>query len=97
MLGYGPISQFPQRWVRRGRWAGFTVCGVLGLAIATAWTLVLAVTLARPAWLVLVLMGTMVLGLLIIAGVDALPLADSVRCALTARSRPWWRRPARWR
>jgi prolipoprotein diacylglyceryltransferase len=75
MLGHGPISQFPERWVRvgpAGRWAGFTICGVLGLAIAMVWTAALAVALGRPAGLALVLAGAMVSGLLVIAGVDAL-------------------------
>jgi Prolipoprotein diacylglyceryl transferase len=73
--GHGWGSRLPTRWVRvgpGGRWAGFTVCGLVGLALATAWTLILAVAVGRPAWLVLVLAGAMVAALLAVAGGEAL-------------------------
>ena len=73
--GYGPTSRLPERWVRvgpAGRWAGFTGCGLVGLAVAAAWTLALALATGRPAWLVLVLAGSMLTALLAVAAGEAL-------------------------
>ena len=73
--GHGPASRLPERWVRvgpGGRWAGFTVCGIAGLAVALAWTLAVAVAAGRPAWLVPVLAGAMVGALLAVAAGEAL-------------------------
>jgi len=73
--GSRPVSRLPERWVRVGpgdRWAGFTVCGVVGLALGTALTLVLAAATGHPVWLVLLLAGSMVAALLVVAAVEAL-------------------------
>ncbi len=69
------VGRLADRWVRvgpAGRWAGFTVCGLVGLALALAWTLALAVAAGRPAWLALVVAGGMLTGLVAAAAVEAL-------------------------
>jgi Prolipoprotein diacylglyceryl transferase len=74
-LGRRPISRLPARWVRvgpAGRWAGFTLCGLVGLTLGVAWTLALASAAGRPGWLVLVLAGGMVAALLAVAAAEAL-------------------------
>ncbi len=73
--GRGAVSRLSERWVRvgpAGRWAGFTLCGLVGLALALTWTLALAVAAGRPAWLVLVVAGGMLAGLVVAAVVEAL-------------------------
>ena len=73
--GHGPPSRFPERWVRvgpGGRWAGFTLCGVVGFVVATSWTFAVAAAAGRTGWLVLVLAGAMVGALLAVAGAEAL-------------------------
>jgi hypothetical protein len=68
-------SRIPERWVRfgpGGRHAGFTACGLAGLALAVVWTAGLAAAAGRPPWLVPVLAGGMVSALLVVAAVEAL-------------------------
>lgn len=71
----GAAIRLPERWVRvgpGGRCAGFTLCGVVGLVAAMGLTLAIAVAAGRPAWLVLVLAGSMVGALLAVAAGEAL-------------------------
>ena len=68
-----PTAGLPERWVRvgpSGRWAGFTVCGLIGLALAMAWTLALTIGTDRPAWLVPLLAGSMVGAMLTVGAID---------------------------
>lgn len=66
-------ARLTERWLRvgpSGRWAGFTVCGIVGLGLAMAWTLALTVVTDRPAWLVPLLAGGMVAAMLSVGAID---------------------------
>lgn len=69
--GHEPAGRIVDRWVRVGpgrRWAGYTLCGVVGLTAALVWTL----ALADDAALVLLLVTAMAGALLATAAVEAL-------------------------
>jgi prolipoprotein diacylglyceryltransferase len=73
--GSSAASRLPDRWVRlgrTGRWAGFTVCGLIGLVLALGWTMTLAITTGRPAWLVPLMAGAMVTALVVTAEFEVL-------------------------
>jgi prolipoprotein diacylglyceryltransferase len=73
--GSAPVSRLPERWVRlgrTGRWAGFTLCGLIGLVLAFGWTMTLAITTGHPAWLVPLMAGTMVTALVVTAELEVL-------------------------
>jgi prolipoprotein diacylglyceryltransferase len=75
LQGSAQASRLPDRWVRlgrTGRWAGFTLCGLIGLVLALGWTMPLAITTGHPPWLVPLTAGTMVTALVVTAEFEVL-------------------------